>query len=135
MKEGKLAGKKIADTISDMKKDRKITANVVKAYLTSKGVSFTDRDTKEVLFRKIEESVVPVKAVEPARSVKSSASAAPQSTRVGPARNTRSQAAVDTGQSFMSKASDPAGTGLLGLSRKGVVGGVSPSRKRLVRFK
>ena len=130
----KLDGKKIADTISDMKKDRKITANVVKAYLTSKGVSFTDRDTKEVLFRKIEESVEPARAFIKGQakegSVKSSASAA-----VGPAKNTRSQAAVDTGQSFMSKASDPAGTGLLGLSRKGVVGGVPPSRKRLVRFK
>ena len=112
--------------------NNKITAKVVKAYLTSKGISFADRDKKEVLFRKIEESMVPAKAVEPARafikgqakegSVKSSTTAASSSARVGPAKNTRSQAAVDTGQSFMSKASDPAGTGLLG-------------RKRLVRFK
>ena len=120
-------------TIADMKKDKLITNDRLREYLTSKGIFYKSTDSKDILLKKVAESVeqvktvVPAKAVEPARSVKSSASAsaAPQSARVGPAKNTRSQAAVDTGQSFMSKASDPAGTGLSGLL----------GRKRLVRFK
>ena len=111
-------------TIADMKKDKLITNDRLREYLTSKGIFYKSTDSKDILLKKVAESVEPARAFIKGQakegSVKSSASAA-----VGPAKNTRSQAAVDTGQSFMSKASDPAGTGLSGLL----------GRKRLVRFK